>query len=166
MLSGYRVFSRRFVKSFPAHSSGFETETELTVHAYSLRMPVSEVRASYRPRPPGSMSKLNTYRDGARILLTIFRLFKSERPLVFFSLGFFLCAFASMALIAPVLATYVETGLVPRLPTAVLSASLMLFGALLLTCGIVLNTVTKGRMEVKRLSYLAIPGPWRPRAND
>jgi len=161
MLSGYRVFSRRFVKSFPAHASGFETETELTVHAYELRMPVSEIKTVYRSRPPGSSSKLNTYRDGLRILLTIFRLFKAEKPLVFFAIGFLFCAAASVILALPLLATYLETGLVPRIPTAVLAASLMLFGALLLTCGIVLNTVTRGRMEIKRLAYLAVPGLWR-----
>lgn len=165
MLSGYRVFSRRFVKSFPAHASGFETETELTVHAYGLRMPVSELKTVYRPRPPGSASKLNTYRDGLRILLTIIRLFKSERPLVFFAIGFALCAATSVILALPLLRTYLETGLVPRLPTALLAASLMLFGTLLLTCGIVLNTVTRGRMEAKRLAYLAIPSLWRPRAH-
>ncbi|WP_018898578.1 glycosyltransferase [Rhizobium sp. 2MFCol3.1] len=166
MLSGYRVFSRRFVKSFPAHASGFETETELTVHAYGLRMPVSEIRTVYRSRPPGSSSKLSTYRDGMRIFLTIFRLFKSERPMVFFTIGCALCAIVSLTLATPLLFTYLETGLVPRLPTAVLSASLMLFGALLQTCGIILNTVTRGRAEVKRLAYLAIPGPWRITPND
>ncbi|WP_084659717.1 glycosyltransferase [Rhizobium sp. IBUN] len=163
MLSGYRVFSRRFVKSFPAHASGFETETELTVHAYELRMPVSEIRTLYRSRPPGSASKLNTYRDGLRILLTIVRLFKAEKPLIFFAFGFILCAATSIILSVPLFKTYLETGLVPRLPTAVLAASLMLFGTLLLTCGIVLNTVTRGRMEIKRLAYLAVPGLWRPR---
>lgn len=166
MLSGYRVFSRRFVKSFPAHASGFETETELTVHAYELRMPASEIKTVYRSRPPGSTSKLNTYRDGLRILLTIIRLFKAEKPLIFFAIGFILCAVTSVILAVPLLETYLKTGLVPRLPTALLSASLMLFGTLLLTCGIVLNTVTRGRMEIKRLAYLAVPGLWRPGSHD
>ncbi|KQV73383.1 glycosyltransferase [Rhizobium sp. Root1220] len=161
MLSGYRVFSRRFVKSFPAHASGFETETELTVHAYELRMPVSEITTDYRSRPPGSTSKLNTYRDGLRILLTIIRLFKAEKPLIFFAFGFIVCVLTSVILTAPLLTTYLETGLVPRLPTAVLAATIMLFGALLLTSGMVLNTVTRGRMEIKRLAYLAVPSLWR-----
>lgn len=161
MLSGYRAFSRRFVKSFPAESSGFETETELTVHALGLRMPIGELSTAYGVRPTGSASKLNTYRDGFRILLTILRLFKRERPLLFFSLGFVVCALASIGLAAPLLETYLATGLVPRLPTALLSASLMLFGTVFLICGIILDTVTRGRKEAKRLAYLAVPGPWK-----
>lgn len=159
MLSGYRIFSRRYVKSFPAHSMGFETETELTVHALELRMPVLEVRSSYRSRPEGSISKLNTYRDGIRILWTIFSLFKSERPLLAFSLGFMACALTSVALAIPLFETYFSTGLVPRLPTALLCVALMLLGAILLVCGIVLDTVTRGRIEAKRFAYLSIPGP-------
>ncbi|MBV7538310.1 glycosyltransferase [Duganella sp. sic0402] len=159
ILSGYRVFSRRYVKSFAAHSAGFEIETELTVHSLALRMPVAEVATVYKSRPEGSVSKLNTYRDGFRILGTIFRLFKSERPLAFFTIFAALSAMLSVILAEPVVATYLQTGLVPRLPTAVLCASLMLFGVILLVCGIVLDAVTKGRIEQKRFTYLAHPGP-------
>jgi hypothetical protein len=157
MLSGYRIFSRRYAKSFPAHASGFETETELTVHALGMRMPVAELPTRYISRPEGSESKLNTYRDGFRILMTIFKLVKSEKPFAFFTVGFAICALLSILLAIPVFETYVETGLVPRLPTALLSTALMLLGAILLICGIVLDTVTRGRIEVKRLAYLAIP---------
>lgn len=159
ILSGYRVFSRRYVKSFAAHSAGFEIETELTVHSLELRMPVAEVATVYKSRPEGSVSKLNTYRDGFRILGTIFRLFKSERPLTFFSILALLSALLSLVLVEPIVATYLETGLVPRLPTATLCASLMLFGVILLVCGIILDAVTKGRIEQKRFAYLAQPGP-------
>ena len=161
MLSGYRVFSRRYVKSFPAHSAGFEIETELTVHALELRMPVLEVPTAYSARPEGSSSKLRTYRDGLRILWTIVTLFKAERPLAFFSIAFAACAAASVALAVPLFETYLATGLVPRLPTAVLSVGLMLFGTILLACGLVLDTVTRGRLEAKRLAYLSLPGPAR-----
>lgn len=159
MLSGYRVFSRRYVKSFPAQSSGFETETELSIHALELRMPVAEVVTEYKARPEGSISKLNTYSDGLKILLTIFRLFKLEKPLAFFSLGFAFCALLSLGLALPIFQTYLQTGLVPRYPTAILCSALMLFGLILLTCGIVLNTVTRGRTETKRLFYLMYPPP-------
>lgn len=159
MLSGYRIFSRRYVKSFAAHSSGFETETELTVHALELRMPVAEVATVYKSRPEGSVSKLDTYRDGMRILMMILRLFKTERPLLFFSIGFFACTLLAIALSVPLIQTYLATGLVPRQPTAILCASLMLFGVILLSCGLILDTVTKGRIEQKRFAYLAIPGP-------
>lgn len=165
MLSGYRVFSRRYVKSFPAQSVGFETETELAVHALQLRMPVAELTTAYGSRQEGSASKLNTYRDGLRILITIFRLFKSEKPLTFFSLGFFGCTFLSVVLAVPLFEIYFATGLVPRFPTAVLCSALMLFGVILLTCGIVLSTVTKGRTEAKRLAYLANPAPYMKQAN-
>lgn len=158
MLSGYRVFSRRFAKSFPAHARGFETETELAIHALELRMPVAEVTTRYGARPEGSVSKLNTYRDGWRILMTIMRLFKAERPLSFFSIGFVLCLLLALVLAAPLVLTYLETGLVPRLPTAVLCSGLVLLGFLLLVCGLVLETVTLGRIEAKRLSYLQTPG--------
>lgn len=157
ILSGYRVFSRRYVKSFAAHSAGFEIETELTVHALELRMPVAEVETVYKSRPEGSFSKLNTYRDGWRILMTILRLFKSERPLAFFSIGFFACALLSVGLAVPLFTVYLQTGLVPRLPTAVLCAALMLFGVILLACGIILDAVTRGRIEQKRFAYLAVP---------
>jgi glycosyltransferase involved in cell wall biosynthesis len=157
ILSGYRVFSRRFVKSFAAHSSGFEIETELTVHALELRMPVAEVETVYKSRPEGSVSKLNTYRDGFRILMTILRLFKSEKPLVFFTILASLFALASVLLAVPLVVTFLETGLVPRLPTAVLCTALMLFGVVLLACGIILDAVTKGRIEQKRFVYLSVP---------
>jgi len=157
ILSGYRVFSHRYVKSFAAHSAGFEIETELTVHSLALRMPVAEVATVYKSRPEGSVSKLNTYRDGFRILGTIFRLFKSERPLAFFSIFAVLSALLSLILAQPLVATCLATGLVPRLPTAVLCASLMLFGIILLVCGIVLDAVTKGRIEQKRFAYLSHP---------
>lgn len=159
MLSGYRVFSRRYVKSFPAHATGFETETELAVHALELRMPVAEIETRYGCRPEGSQSKLNTYRDGCRILFTIARLFKLERPLAFFSICFALSGLASIVLAIPLFDTYLQTGLVPRLPTALLSVGLALLGFLFLTCGLVLDTVTKGRLEAKRIAYLATPAP-------
>ncbi|MCM8733132.1 glycosyltransferase family 2 protein [Azospirillum sp. A1-3] len=159
MLSGYRVFSRRFVKSFPALASGFETETELTVHALELRMPIAEVKTPYKDRPPGSHSKLNTIRDGIRILRTIIILVKEERPLPFFSAAFGLLALLSMILGVPVIATYFETGLVPRFPTALLATGLMLLAFLSLTCGLILDTVTHGRREAKRMSYLSLRAP-------
>ena len=157
MLSGYRVFSRRFVKSFPALSGGFEIETELTVHALELAMPVAEVATPYKDRPEGSVSKLRTFRDGWRILGTIMLLVKEERPLPFFSALFALLAVAAALLIGPVVATYLQTGLVPRFPTAILAMGLMLLGFLSLTCGLILDTVTRGRQELKRLHYLSIP---------
>lgn len=159
MLSGYRAFSRRYVKSFPAHSKKFETETELTVHALELRMPVAEESTKYKSRPEGSVSKLNTYGDGLRILMMIAKLFRAERPLAFYSIGFFVCAFSAIILAIPLLATYMQTGLVPRFPTAMLCTSLMLFGAISLVCGIVLDAVTHGRTEAKRFAYLAHPAP-------
>jgi len=157
ILSGYRVFSRRFVKSFPALSTGFETETELSVHALELRMPLSEVTTNYRTRPAGSASKLRTYRDGFRILMMIVNLFKEERPLAFFSIIAGVLALISLILAYPVFVTYIETGMVPRFPTAILSTGLMILASLSLTCGFVLDTVTLGRREMKRLAYLAIP---------
>jgi glycosyltransferase involved in cell wall biosynthesis len=157
ILSGYRVFSRRFVKSFPALSAGFETETELSVHALELRMPIAEVVTPYKARPEGSASKLRTYRDGFRILMMILNLFKEERPLAFFSIIAGVLALTSVVLAYPVFITYFETGLVPRFPTAILSTGLMILACLSLTCGFVLDTVTHGRREMKRLAYLAIP---------
>lgn len=161
MLSGFRVMSRRFVKSFPALSAGFETETELTIHALELKMPIAEVVTPYGSRPAGSESKLSTYRDGYRILLTIIALFKKERPLVFFSILFFLLAALSIGLAVPILLTYAKTGLVPRFPTAILATGIMLLACLSLSCGLILDTVTHGRRELKRLNYLAVaaPGP-------
>ncbi|WP_038217741.1 glycosyltransferase family 2 protein [Xenophilus azovorans] len=158
MLSGLRVFSRRYVKSFPALAQGFETETELTVHALELRMPWTELPVRYLSRPEGSDSKLSTYRDGWRILLMITRLFVNERPLSFFSTIAALLALAALALAVPLVLTWLHTGLVPRLPTAVLATGMMLAGMLSAACGAVLRTVTLGRREVKRLRYLAIPG--------
>lgn len=159
MLSGYRVFSRRFVKSFPFTAEGFAIETELTVHAVRLMMPLSEMDTRYKERPVGSVSKLNTYRDGFRILGTIGYLVREERPLVFFSA--FALLFATVALIigAPVVSEYMQTGQVPRLPTAVLATGLMVIACLSSACGLILDTVTRGRWEAKRMAYLAIPGP-------
>jgi glycosyltransferase involved in cell wall biosynthesis len=159
MLSGYRVMSRRFVKSFPALAAGFETETELTVHALELRLPVAEVQTPYRDRPAGSTSKLRTYRDGFRILRTIFLLVKEERPLQFFS-GVAVALFlASLLLGGPVVAEFVKTGLVPRLPTAILAAALMIMAAVSFVAALILDTVTVGRREMKRLHYLSQKGP-------
>ncbi|MDG3442275.1 MULTISPECIES: glycosyltransferase family 2 protein [Nitrospirillum] len=159
MLSGYRVFSRRFVKSFPALAGGFETETELTVHALELRMPIAEVETPYKDRPPGSVSKLSTYKDGMRILWMITKLVKEERPMLFFGVAAILLALLSIILGIPIFITFVETGLVPRLPTAVLATGLMTLAFLSLTCGLILDTVTRGRREMKRLRYLEIPAP-------
>ncbi len=161
MLSGYRVFSRRFVKSFPALSSGFETETEFTVHALELRMPVGEVITKYKDRPEGSVSKLRTYSDGVRILRTILILVKEERPLAFFTAIATLFFLIGFALSVPVIINYIQTGLVPRLPTAVLVVGMMILAALSLTCGLILDSVSRGRKEIKRLAYLAIPAPPR-----
>ena len=156
MLSGYRVFSRRFVKSFPALTCGFEIETELSVHALELRMPISEVETPYCSRPEGSFSKLNTWKDGFRILLAIITLFKAERPLIFFFIIFWILACTSLLLAYPILIMYLETGLVPRFPTAILSTGLMLLAFLSLACGLILETVTRGRQEMKRLFYLSV----------
>jgi len=159
MLSGYRVFSRRFVKSFPFTASGFGIETELTVHAVRLMMPMIDMETRYKERPEGSVSKLNTWRDGFRILGTIVHLAREERPLVFFASFFFLFALASLVVVTPVVVDYLHTGLVPRLPTAVLATGLMLLAFLALLAGLILDTVTRGRWEQKRMAYLAIPGP-------
>ena len=157
ILSGYRVFSRRFVKSFPVLSDGFEIETELSVHALELALPVAEVETPYYPRPEGSFSKLNTWRDGLRILGTILKLYRSEEPLRFFgAIGIFL-ALVSIGIAVPVVVTYLETGLVPRLPTAVLSMGLMIVALLSASSGLVLDTVTRGRREMKLLAYLSQP---------
>jgi glycosyltransferase involved in cell wall biosynthesis len=166
MLSGYRVFSRRFVKSFPVLSGGFEIETELTVHALELGLPVSELRTPYYARPAGSLSKLSTWRDGRRILWTIIRLYRSERPLEFFGgLGLSL-AVVSVGLAVPIFVTYFEEGIVPRLPTAVLSTGLMLIAVLSVACGLILDTVTRGRRELKRLAYLAQRAPAEERRKN
>ncbi len=157
MLSGYRVFSRRFVKSFPALSTGFETETELTIHALSLAMPVGEFPTRYVERAAGTASKLRTVRDGVRILGTILQLTKEERPLLFFSVGFAGLAALSVTLALPVVIEWLRTGLVPRFPTAILSASIMLLAFLSLASGIILGSVTRARREIRRLQYLSVP---------
>ena len=159
ILSGYRVFSRRFVKSFPVLSSGFEIETEISVHALEMRMPVAEIVTAYAARPEGSESKLNTYRDGWRILNTIATLFRYERPILFFGSIAVVLALASIALAIPLVITYAQTGLVPRFPTAILSTGLMILSALNGMCGLILDTVVRGRREVRRLAYLAHPAP-------
>jgi glycosyltransferase involved in cell wall biosynthesis len=159
MLSGYRVMSRRFVKSFPALASGFETETELTVHALELRLPIAEVQTPYRDRPSGSLSKLRTFRDGFRILRTIFFLVKEERPLKFFASVAAALVVVALLLGAPVVTEFLRTGLVPRLPTAVLATGLMIMAAVSFVAGLILDTVTVGRREMKRLHYLSLQGP-------
>jgi glycosyltransferase involved in cell wall biosynthesis len=155
MLSGYRVLTRRFVKSFPVLSGGFEIEIELTVHALELDLPVAELPTPYYPRPTGSISKLRTWRDGLRILWTITRLYKSERPLPFFATISTVLAATAIVLAIPIFTTYLREGIVPRLPTAVLATGLMLLAFLSLTCGLVLSTVTRGRRETKMLAYLS-----------
>jgi hypothetical protein len=166
MLSGYRAMSRRFVKSFPAMSEGFEIETEIAVHALELGLPIVEVSAPYKERPAGSVSKLNTLRDGIRILFAIVLLLKAERPFQFFvsvsALAFVLTAILS----PPLFVTYLETGLVPRLPTAVLVTGLSIFGLLTLMSGLILETVTRGRREAKRMHYLSFPALARPASNQ
>lgn len=159
MLSGYRALSRRFVKSFPALASGFETETELTVHALELRLPIAEMPTPYRDRPAGSQSKLRTFRDGFRILRTIFFLVKEERPLQFFAAVALLLFAVGMILGLPLVTHYLETGLVPRLPTAVLATGSMILSFVSFIAGLVLDTVTLGRREMKRLHYLGLQGP-------
>lgn len=162
ILSGYRVFSRRFVKSFPVLSAGFEIETEISVHALELALPVAEVPTRYGARPEGSVSKLSTYADGWRILRTMASLFRSERPVTFFGLLAALLAAAALLLAAPLVVTYVETGLVPRVPTAILVTGMMILAVLSVFAGLILDTVTKGRREVKRLAYLSHPAPGTP----
>ena len=159
IFSGYRIFSRRFVKSFPALSRGFETETEISVHALELAMPVGEVVTQYGARPEGSQSKLSTWRDGWRILKTILHLYRIERPVLFYgSFSLFLAALA-IVLSIPLAVTYFQTGLVPRFPTAILATGLMLLAALSFFTGLILDTVVRGRREVRRLHYLSLPAP-------
>ena len=157
MLTGYRVFSRRFVKSFPALSRGFETETELTVHALELRMPIADEPTAYIDRLPGSDSKLNTIRDGIRILKMIVLLVKEERPLMLFGAIGGLLALVSLLLGLPIVAEFAQTGLVPRFPTAILASAMMITAVLSVLAGLILDTVTLGRREMKRMAYLALP---------
>ncbi len=157
MLSGYRVFTRRYVKSFPALSEGFEIETELTVHALELRMPYGEVVTPYGARPPGSYSKLSTYRDGIQILLTIFRLFIAERPLSFFGAIAGILSIGAVILATPVVLEFLNSGTVPRFPTAFLAASMVVCALTSAACGLILNSITRGRQELKRLFYLSLP---------
>lgn len=166
MLSGYRAFSRRYAKSFPAMAHGFETETELTIHALELRMPYGEVTTPYGVRPEGSTSKLRTYSDGARILKTIVGLFAVERPLQFYSLLGTASMATALILALPIFLTYAKTGLVPRFPTAILSSGLGIIGVMLLTTGLILETVTIGRREAKRLCYLSTPGLSQKRSRN
>lgn len=161
ILSGYRVFSRRFVKSFPVLSDGFEIETELAVYALELSLPVAEIETPYYARPEGSFSKLNTWRDGFRILGTMLKLYRAEKPLRFFGAIGILLAVVSVLLSIPIVITFIETGLVPRLPTAVLSMGLMIMAMLSVSSGLVLDTVTRGRREMKMLAYLSQSAPKR-----
>lgn len=157
MLTGYRVFSRRFVKSFPALSRGFEIETELSVHALELRMPVAELATTYGGRSGNSASKLNTWGDGFRILRTIGRLLRAERPLLFYGSIAVLLAVLAVGLAWPLFVTFAQTGTVPRFPTAVLATGLMILACLSIACGLILETVTRGRQELRRMFYLNIP---------
>src|SRR5215472_12629874 len=159
MLTGYRVMSRRFVKSFPFTAEGFGVETELTVHAVRLMMPMAEVPTRYKERPVGSVSKLNTWRDGFRILFTIAGLVREELPLVFYTTIGLVFAIGAIAIGLPVVFDYVRTGLVPRLPTAVLATGMIVLASLSIMSGIILDTVTRGRWEQKRMAYLSMPGP-------
>ncbi len=159
IFSGYRVFSRRFVKSFPVLSAGFEIETEISVHALELKMPVGEVETRYLARPEGSASKLSTYRDGARIARTILTLYRIEKPMLFFGWIALALALLAVVLAVPLAMTYLETGLVPRFPTAILATGLVILAALSSFAGLILDTVVRGRREVRRLAYLAQPAP-------
>jgi glycosyltransferase involved in cell wall biosynthesis len=159
LLTGYRIMSRRFVKSFPFTAEGFGIETELTVHAVRLLMPMVEIDTKYKERPAGSVSKLSTYKDGFRILFTIVGLVREERPLTFYTAIFALAALMSIAVGTPVVLEYLRTGLVPRFPTAILATGLMVVAFIALAVGLILDTVTRGRWEAKRMAYLAIRGP-------
>ena len=159
IFSGYRVFSRRFVKSFPVLSSGFEIETEMSVHALELRMPVGEVETRYLARPEGSESKLSTYGDGWRILKTIATLYRVERPTLFYGGIGALLLLAALILSIPLVTTYLETGLVPRVPTAILVTGMSIVAVLCFFAGLILDTVTRGRRETRRLAYLSLEAP-------
>ena len=166
IFSGYRVFSRRFVKSFPVLSAGFEIETEMSVHALELRMPVGEIETAYGARPEGSHSKLSTYADGWKILKTIATLYRVERPVLFYGgLGALLLV-AAIILAVPLVVTYVHTGLVPRFPTAILVTGMTIIAVLCVFAGLILDTVTRGRREVRRLAYLALSSPGFPGEGD
>ncbi|MDP9422584.1 MAG: glycosyltransferase [Pseudomonadota bacterium] len=160
IFSGYRVFSRRFVKSFPVLSEGFEIETEISVHALELRMPVGELVTSYGARPEGSVSKLSTYRDGWRILKTIGTLYRVERPVLFYGGLAALLILTAIILAVPLFITYLDTGLVPRFPTAILATGLVIVAVLSFFAGLILDTVTRGRREMRRIAYLAYPAPF------
>ena len=162
MLSGYRVFSRRFVKSFPATAHGFEIETELTVHSLQMRVPIAEIATRYAARPEGSQSKLNTYRDGMRILAFVVLLFKEVKPFAFFGILGAALFVVSLALGIPVVIEFLNTGLVPRLPTAVLATGVAVLASLSVLCGVILDSVARGRAEAKRLAYLAQSGAGSP----
>ncbi|MHB7567034.1 glycosyltransferase family 2 protein [Citrobacter braakii] len=157
MLSGYRVFSKRYAKSFPCHSHGFEIETELTIHALELRMRIGEVQTSYGERPEGSVSKLSTYKDGIKILRTIIQLYAYERPLFFYSIIAAFFAIISLAVGGPVISDYISTGLVPKFPSAIAAASIMIMSMLSLVCGVISHLITVSRRETKYLTYLSIP---------
>ncbi len=159
ILSGHRVFTRRFVKTFPSLSSGFEIETEISVHALALRMPVGEIVTPYAERGEGSVSKLRTYHDGWCILMTMLSMFRQERPALFFSLVGGVFALVAIILAVPLALTYYQTGLVPRLPTAIACVGLTLMAMLSIASGLILDTVTHGRREVRRLAYLSFEGP-------
>jgi glycosyltransferase involved in cell wall biosynthesis len=159
IFSGYRVFSRRFVKSFPVLSAGFEIETEMSVHALELRMPVGEVETSYAARPEGSHSKLSTYGDGWKILKTIGTLYRVERPALFYGLMGVLLVIVAVLLAIPLVRTYLETGLVPRFPTAILLTGMVIVAVLCFFAGLILDTVTRGRREIRRLAYLSLEAP-------
>jgi glycosyltransferase involved in cell wall biosynthesis len=163
ILSGYRAFSRRFVKSFPILSGGFEIETELTVHALELELPVGEIATPYYSRVSGSASKLSTWSDGFRILWTVLKLYRAERPLSLFGAFGAALGIMSIGLAIPIFITYVQEGLVPRLPTAVLSTGLMLLAFLSIAVGLILDTVTRGRREFKLIAYLALRAPGEDR---
>lgn len=164
IFSGYRVFSRRFAKSFPVLSSGFEIETEMSVHALELRMPVGEVETRYLARPEGSQSKLSTYSDGWRILTTIATLYRVERPALFYGSIGALLVIAAVLLSIPLIVTYFETGLVPRLPTAILVTGMVIVAVLCFFAGLILDTVTRGRREMRRLAYLSLDAPPEPKS--
>jgi len=159
IFSGYRAFSRRFVKSFPVLSEGFEIETEMSVHALELRMPVGEIETAYGARPEGSESKLSTFRDGWRILKTIGTLYRVERPVLFYGSIGALLVVAAIILAIPLVLTYLDTGLVPRFPTAILVTGMVVIAVLCFFAGLILDTVTRGRREMRRLAYLALAAP-------